>query len=82
MRRSDSINIKRKAKLWGIYEITKDGITPVGQEITLQGKPDVKPNQQAILLKKGHFTFSMLYEVFMENATKSDFIEEEEHNEN
>ena len=52
MKNSKCIEIKRAAKLWGIYEVTPDGLACVGKEITLKGKPSVQPNQNAIPIEK------------------------------
>ena len=77
MRRKDTVDIKRRAKLWAIYEATEDGLELIRKEVTLHGRPDFKSNQVAAPIAKGHVVFTMRYEDFMQNASKSEFIKEE-----
>ena len=80
MRRRDSIEIRQRAKLWAIYELTNDGMKLVRKEVLASGKPKCEGGQVAITIAKGHVVFTMAYEDFMQNATKSEFIKEEETN--
>lgn len=77
MRRKDTIEIKRRAKLWAIYELTNDGMELVRKEVLAGGKPKCDKNQVAAPIAKGHVLFTMAYDDFVENATKSEFIKEE-----
>ena len=80
MSRKNMIEIKRKAVLWAIYEVDEDGLKLISKEVTLRRKPECKKNQHAIPIAKGHVVFTMAYEDFMQNATKSEFIKEETNN--
>lgn len=39
MKKSTNVTVKRVAKLWGVYEVTKDGIELVRKEVLLSGRP-------------------------------------------
>ena len=77
MRRRDTIEIKRRATLWQIYEMSKDGLELVRKEVSLSGKPECKVSQVAIAIAKGHVVFTMAYDDFVKNSTKSEFVEED-----
>lgn len=77
MRRKDTIEVKQRATLWAIYESTNDGITLVRKEVLARGKPKMCGEQVAIAIAKGHVVFTMAYDEFVKNATKSEFIKEE-----
>ena len=77
MRRTNTIKIKRRAILWAIYDMTEDGLELTRKEVTLQGRPEYKSNQVAVPIAKGHVVFTMGYDEFVKNATKSEFIKEE-----
>lgn len=76
MRRKDTVDIKRKATLWAIYEVSEDGLELCRKQVTFRGKPECKMNQHAIPIAKGHVLFSMSYDDFIKNASKSDFVKE------
>lgn len=82
MRKASNITVKRSAKLWAIYEATKDGLELVRKEVILTGKPKCEKAQVAIPEAKGHVLYTMAYEDFIQNSIKSEFIEEETGNEN
>lgn len=77
MRRRDTIEIKQRAKLWAVYEPTPDGMVLERKEVLAGGKPKCDKNQVAALIAKGHVLFTMAYDDFVENVTKSEFIKEE-----
>ena len=80
MRRRDIIEIKQRANLWAIYEVTPDGAELVRKEVIASGKPKCEGSQVAITIAKGHVVFTMAYDDFIKNATKSEFIKEETSN--
>ena len=82
MRRRDTIEIKHRAKLWAIYELTSEGMELVRKEVFAGGKPKCEKNQVAVPIAKGYVVFTMAYDDFVKNANKSEFIEikEETHN--
>lgn len=82
MKRSTDVTVKRVAKLWGVYESTKDGLELVRKEVLLRGRPDCEKAQVAITIAKGYVLFTMAYEDFIQNANKSEFIAEGTGNEN
>ena len=82
MKRSTNVTVKRVAKLWHVYEHTKDGPKLIRKDVLLSGKPVCEKSQFAVLIAKGHVLFTMGYEDFIKNADASDFIEEEKDNEN
>lgn len=75
MRGRNTVETKRMATLWGIYEVTKDGLELIRKEVSLSGKPECKARQVAIAFAKGHVVFSMAYDDFIKNASKSEFVE-------
>lgn len=79
MRRRDTIEIKQSAKLWAVYDATKDGLELVRKEVILRGNPKCEGSQVAITIAKGHVVFTMAYNDFIKNA-KSEFIKEETSN--
>lgn len=80
MHRKDMVEIKRKARLWAIYEVTEDGLELSRKEVTFGGRPECKRTQHAVPIARGHVVFTMAYEDFMQNARKSEFIKEETNN--
>ena len=82
MRRRNTIEIKQRAKLWAIYESTPDGVKLVCREVIARGKPKCIGGQVALLIAKGYVLFTMAYDDFLKNASKSEFIKEENRNEN
>lgn len=82
MRRRATIEIKRRATLWAIYETSKDGVELVRNEVSLSGKPECKASQVAIAIAKGHVVFTTAYDDFVKNSTKSEFVEEDTAHEN
>lgn len=82
MKKSTNVTVKRVAKLWAVYESTKDGLELVRKEVLLRGRPVCEKAQVAITIAKGHVLYTMAYEDFIQNANKSEFIEEEIGNEN
>lgn len=76
MRRKNTVEIKRQATLWAIYEQSEDGLELIRKEVSLSGKPECKVRQIALPIAKGHVLFTMAYDDFVENA-KSEFIKEE-----
>ena len=79
LRRKDTVVIKRRAKLWAIYDRKNGGLVLNREEVILQGKPQYETGQVAAPIAKGHVVFTMAYEDFMQNA-KSEFIKEETNN--
>lgn len=77
MRRKNTVEIKRRATLWAIYEQSKDGLELIRKEVSLYGKPECRVRQIAVPIAKGHVLFTMAYDDFVKNAFKSDFIKEE-----
>ena len=77
MRRKDTVDIKRRAILWAIYEVTEEGLELNRKEETLHARPDFKSNQVAAPNAQGPVVFTMKYDEFVKNATKSEFIKEE-----
>lgn len=82
MKKSTNVTVKRVAKLWGVYEYTKDGLVLVRKDVLFSGRPVCEKAQVAITIAKGHVLYTMAYEDFIQNANKSEFIEEETGNEN
>lgn len=80
MRRRDTIEIKQRAKLWAIYELTNEGMELVRKEVLAGGKPKCEKNQVAAPIAKGHVVFTMGLDEFVKNATKSEFIKEDTSN--
>lgn len=79
MRRSNNIEIKRTAKLWAIYDVTRDGLELVRKEVIPRGKPKCEGRQVTIAIAKGHVVYTMAYDDFIKNA-KAEFIKEETNN--
>lgn len=79
MRRRETIEIKQRAKLWAIFELTSEGMELVRNEVIATGKPKCEENHVALPLTKGYVVFTMAYDDFIKNA-KSEFIEEETSN--
>ena len=82
MRRKNTIEIKQRARLWAIYELTSEGMELVRKEVFTAGKPKCAKNQVAAPIAKGHVVFTMAYDDFVKNASKSEFIEIKEENKN
>ena len=82
MRKANTVRVKQRARLWAIYETTKDGVNLVRKEVSLSGKPECKARQVAIAIAKGHVVFTMAYDDFVKNSTKSEFVEEDTAHEN
>lgn len=81
LRRCD-IEIKQSAKLWAVYELTKDGLELVRKEVIVRGQPGrpiCEKNHVAFPIAKGYLVFTMAYDDFIKNA-KSEFIKEETKN--
>lgn len=76
MHRKDAVDIKRKATLWAIYEVSEDGLELCRKQVTFRGKPECKMNSTQYLLLKAMYFFSMSYDDFIKNASKSDFVKE------
>lgn len=79
MRRKNTVDIKRRATLWAIYETTPEGLELVRQEVIISGKPKCEGKQIAAPITKGHVVSSMSYDDFIKKA-KSEFIKEETSN--
>lgn len=79
MRRVNTIEIKRRAKLWAIYEITPEGLELVRQEVIISGEPKCEENHVAVPITKGHVVFTMTFDDFIKNA-KYEFIKEDKKN--
>lgn len=81
MRRRDIIEIKHRAKMWAIYNLTNKEMVLVRKDVLETGKPKCEKNQVAVPIVKGHVVYTMAYDEFVKNATKSEF-KEENNNEN
>lgn len=77
MRRRNTIEIRRRATLWAIYELTKDGLDLICKKVSFSGKPECEVRQIAVPIAKGHVVFTMAYDDFVNNAIKSEFIKED-----
>lgn len=79
MHRKNTVEIKRRATLWAIYETTSDGLVLVRREVIARGKPKCDGSQVAITIANGYVLFTMAYDEFVKNA-KSEFIKEDKNN--
>ena len=79
MLRKNTVEIKRRATLWAIYEVAKDGLKFLRKDVNVSGKPECEIGQVAVAIAKGHVVFTMSYDEFVKNAN-SEFIEEETSN--
>lgn len=77
MRRRKTIEIKRRATLWAIYEQTKYGLDLICKKVSLSGKPECKVRQFAAPIAKGHVVYTMAYDDFVNNAIKTEDFKEE-----